>query len=154
LQLERISNGAFPSATPFRKLGRQVARIAAIRRYVAEHPQHADVLPYLPSGDSDIEPDGIASSSEPKPACVDGFVYLLKFGKHYKIGRTEAVPTRHRQINLELPEKAVLVHKIGTDDCAGIEAYWHQRFAAKRTNGEWLVLTRPDVSAFKRRKFM
>ena len=85
---------------------------------------------------------------------ADGYVYVLRFGKHYKIGKTYSVPRRHREIALELPEKPDVVHSIQTDDPDGIERYWHARFGARRTNGEWFALVPQEVKAFKRRKFM
>ena len=58
------------------------------------------------------------------------------------------------ELQIEVPEKAMLVHAINSDDPPGIEAYWHRRFEARRRNGEWFELTAQDVAAFKRCKFM
>lgn len=81
-------------------------------------------------------------------------VYLIKSAQHYKIGKANNFEQRLRQVNLELPEKAVEVHRIYTDDPLGIEGYWHKRFKAKRLNGEWFELTEEDVEVFKSRTRM
>jgi hypothetical protein len=85
---------------------------------------------------------------------VEGYVYLLRSGKHYKIGRSNAVGRRERELAIQLPRKDAILHKIATDDPAGIEFYWHRRFESCRGNGEWLNLTAEDVAAFRRRKYM
>lgn len=84
---------------------------------------------------------------------VAGYVYLLKHGQHYKIGRTNDTARRRREISLLLPEELEHIHVIETDDPEGIEAYWHKRLASKRIRGEWFVLTSEDVAAFKRRRY-
>jgi len=54
---------------------------------------------------------------------IKGFVYLLRFGKNYKIGRTNVVGRRLRELAIQLPQKPKMVHVIETDDPEGIEQY-------------------------------
>jgi hypothetical protein len=148
LRFEKERDKGFPGRQALAKLGGQPARIELVRVYATDHDEYRDVLALLPP------PEEAVASGNAGPDLGDGAVYLVKLGKHYKIGSTFSVPRRHREISLELPEKPQQIHAIKTDDPAGIEAYWHNRFAAKHTNGEWFVLDPDDVRAFKRRKFM
>lgn len=149
VMLAKQADPSFPSMSSFDKhLGLRARMTEAVREYATVHVEFASVLPLLPRAEHTAE-EAPAEGQE-----ADGAVYMLRLGKHYKIGRSYRVPQRHQEIAIELPEKPEVVHVITTDDPSGIESYWHKRFAAKNTNGEWFALGRDDVRAFKRRRFM
>lgn len=152
LSLKRRADKTFPSAKTFARLGTKAQLLARLHEYCSSRPIFAALLPKIQ--EKFHEDDAAEGNSSPSTGSVEGFVYLVKMGKHYKIGKTFSVPRRHREIALELPEKLEPVHVIRTDDPAGIEAYWHKRFQSKCTNGEWFALSAEDVRVFRRRKFM
>jgi hypothetical protein len=117
-----------------------------IREWVNGKEGFADVAALLPN-------DQITQTTTRDRGEKEGLVYLIRSGTHFKIGRSDELERRVKEITIALPEAATLVHAIRTDDPSGIEAYWHRRFADRRANGEWFKLTPADVSAFKRRKF-
>lgn len=152
-RMKRRRDPTFPSHTVFARFGTKDQQAKKVLEYCLTQQGLEDVAelcrPFA-VGAEDTATDSQADSDE-----TDfGFVYLIKSGRYYKIGRSNAAGRREREIALQLPEKAAKVHEIRTDDPPGIEAYWHQRFAAKRLNGEWFDLVAADVKAFKRRKFM
>ena len=152
LMLDKRADASFPSHTVFtRMLGTTQAELAAkALDYCGRHPGFEDVgqiCARRAAAPTQIE----ATSRRAEP--ILGAVYLFKSGRYYKIGRTNAAGRRERELVILMPEKGSTVHSISTDDPAGIEAYWHRRFEAKRKGGEWFDLDAADVQAFKRRQY-
>ena len=133
---EKVYSTHFGSAEGIRR---------ALRAYCEANADFESVLPLIP--EDHVTPEPYQDSS------TDGHVYLLKSGAHFKIGRTDNLERRFREVTVALPEATEIVHSISTDDPAGIEAYWHRRFSDRRVRGEWFKLSRDDVRAFRKRKF-
>ncbi len=150
LGIKSHNDPSFPSAAPFRRLGSKQKLAAKILEYSQNRTGYEDVAALC----AKIPTSSSISESKSKTEEIVGFVYLIKSGRYYKIGRSVSVGQRERQLAIQLPDKTNTVHSIRTDDPVGIEAYWHSRFAQKRKNGEWFDLSSQEVSAFKRRKFM
>jgi hypothetical protein len=152
LRLKKRNDSTFPNDKVFdTHFGSRLRLRQAVVEYCSANPGFNDVPPLC----GPISSNGESPKMEKTPATITvGFVYLMKSGKHYKIGKTNATGRREYELAIQLPEKLKTVHIIRTDDPDGIEVYWHRRFATKRANGEWFELSREDVDAFKRRKFM
>ena len=151
MRLYKRQHPTFPDdRTVTRRFPTDAALAAAIRQRAAVDDSFADVLPFLP--DEAAEPAVPAQAAGPGP---EGWVYLVKSGKIYRLGHARGAPRRRlQQFTAALPAAERLVHAIRTDDPLGIEAYWSRRFESARVNGEWFDLRAADVAAFKRRKFM
>lgn len=146
LKLYRQSEPTIPSEQAIKRhFGKQADLVAALAKRASKDDSMADIAAMLPKVRT-------SSAQSPSPS-QEGFVYLIKSGEFYKIGRGDDLERRVKQIRVALPDKATLIHSIRTDDPPGIEAYWHRRFADKRANGEWFKLSSLDLAAFKKRKF-
>lgn len=155
LRLYARQNSGFPSHNIFNRIGNKDLRIKCVREHCEKNfDEFEDVLDICKSLKSSKISKRRTVQSRVRDDHVEGFVYLMKSGKFYKIGRSVCAEKRHHELKILLPEKLKLVHKIKTDDPNGIEAYWHRRYAEKRKNGEWFELNSEDVKAFKRRKYM
>lgn len=149
LRVKGHADPCFPSLRTFdKRLGSKPERVAKVAAFCKDNPEFRDVLVWCA-----VKPEAPETDAKPDTS-NDGFVYLIKSGRFYKIGKTNSVGRRERELAIQLPEQARTVHSIKTDDPDGIEAYWHRRFDGKRKNGEWFELSAHDVAAFRRRKFM
>jgi Meiotically up-regulated gene 113 len=150
LTLRRREDPTLPSEKVFRRLGGKALRAKLVADFCAGHPEYSNVARIVTPLIAQDEPETMRV-----PERVEyGTVYLLKSGRHYKLGRTNSFGRREYEIGLQLPERAATVHVIKTEDPVGIEDYWHRRFSDRRRNGEWFELTQADVRAFKRHKVM
>ena len=146
---ESKANPVFPSEKTYRRFGGKANLLKAVAAFCRANAEFKDVLPFCENG-----PENQSATEEGDRAgkVEVGYVYLLRHGsrREYKIGRTINPIRREGEISVELPQRLDPVHVITTDDPAGIEAYWHRRFAEKRLKNEWFALTSGDVRAFKR----
>jgi len=151
VRLKCREDSTFPSSKTFERFGSKQQFAAKILDYCSGRTEYKDVMALCAQV---AKPPQDALEQVTRSEEVLGFVYLMKSGRYYKIGRSNAAGRREYEIAIQLPEKIETIHTIRTDDPSGIERYWHHRFEAKRKNGEWFDLSPLDVKAFKRRKFM
>jgi hypothetical protein len=150
IQLLGQTDSDLPSTGVFRRLGSKNTVVSKLLTFCQARPGNEDIVDVCMK----MQPKPVRVPSTVVETQVFGHVYLLKSGRFHKIGRSNAVGRRERELAIQLPEKSNVVHSISTDDPPGIEEYWHRRFAGRRKNGEWFELSAEDVSAFRRRKFM
>jgi hypothetical protein len=151
---EKKNDPEFPHAVVFRKRFGGKSQLAAASVEYCEGRNGYEGVIEACGQPIKANPLPRAKEKESRTQEILGYVYLIKYGRHHKIGKTNAVGRREHELAIQLPEKANTVHVIKTDDPTGIEAYWHKRFESKRGNGEWFDLTSEDIKAFRRRKFM
>lgn len=154
IRFECNADRTLPSHNTFNRFGGMDGLRMRLRAFAAKHAL-SDVTAAMPERPDEVVAANVAPmDGGGERSLSDGFVYLIRSGRHYKIGKANSVEARHRQLKIQLPQAAEVIHRIRTDDAYGIESYWHRRFADKRLNGEWFALSAEDVKAFRRRKFM
>ena len=151
LMVKRKGDKTFPDRSAFKRLGPKSQRAARVLEYCRTHEGFEDIVPFCAQAITVRPLDAGEESTEGHSL---GYVYLVRHGarREYRIGRTNNPIRREGEISIELPEQLEPVHRIKTDDPAGVEHYWHVRFAEKRKNGKWFSLSTEDVRAFKKCK--
>jgi Meiotically up-regulated gene 113 len=151
LRLQKKQDASFPNDKTFARLGSKThftEKLLAFCNGKANFAGLLVVLNGLPKVKAPI-PNGVINA-----IAENGNVYLLKFGQVYKIGCSNNVERRFKEIRTQMPDKGEIVHSIATGDQQGIEAYWHKYFKDKQRRGEWFELSDTDVKYFMKRKLM
>lgn len=156
MKLRRKTDRTFPSHNTVASRGDPTQLHQLVKRFCEKQDEYADVISLLPPIDTESSEPTIAAQQAPPEVATHGYVYLVRSGKHHKIGQSTDVQKRLLQLNTGMPESGTLVHVISTDDPRGIERYWHTRFADRRVrpDAEWFALSVADVTAFRRRQYM
>ncbi len=113
LKLSSYQGSSIPEWSTFmRRFESKPKLIAKLLLHCSGQNEYADLRQwcetYLPNATEDPDED---ESSDVEI----GFVYLIKSGRFYKIGRSNAAGRREYELTIQLPEKAKLVHEIRTD---------------------------------------
>lgn len=133
LMIKRRTDPLFPSHNVFVRHGTKAGMADRLLGYARKHRQDdvAAICEVVTKEATLCGEESVEASTE----LVLGSVYLIKSRRFYKIGKTNSVGRRERELTIQLPEKVALVHSISTDDPGGIEEYWHKRFAERRRMG-------------------
>jgi hypothetical protein len=116
LRRKAHADETFPSHNTFSKFGGKTALIEKVSDYCKDRSEHRDVELLLPPSHADAASDVLSAR-----APVQGYVYMMRSGRHYKIGFTNSPVRRHREVRIELPDPTHLIYSIETDDPTGIE---------------------------------
>lgn len=149
--MKHRSDAAFPWPKTFReRLGDKQQQVRLLMEFATSNPSHRAVFEMCTPLETATVEDGVPRSVN---ASVPHRVYLAYSHslKLFKIGETDDVNRRLREIRSDVPGPIDEVHVLETDDPAGIEQYWHRRFRERKRINEWFDLTPGDVEAFKSR---
>ena len=80
----------------------------------------------------------------PPPKDESGYVYLIRCGNEYKIGKTKDVP--RRIADMQLPSKPELIASQFCSEPHELERELHHLFKKCRTHGEWFALSVPEIN--------
>jgi len=132
LDMKHRQDRTFPSSTVFNRFGNKRDIAAAVIKHVEACEGYEDIIAMCQAvteggASVDASDEGLGDL----PAENFGFVYLVKSGRYYKVGRSDAPGRREYDIGRHRPEGLTTLHVIRTDDPQGIENYWKSRFAER-----------------------
>jgi hypothetical protein len=104
LKLRARSKKGFPSNSAFARFGSKGQLAAYLQRYCKDRVGYEDVAKMC----ADVAQGEIKRTTQDEGSDEGenfGFVYLIRHGRYYKIGRTNAVGRRERELAISCPKK-------------------------------------------------
>lgn len=77
------------------------------------------------------------------------YLYLIQCQQYFKIGVANDVESRLAQLSTGNPYTLKVLAVYGYDNAEFVERAVHQRFALKRTRGEWFELSSDEINIFR-----
>ena len=131
-------NGFYMEAEQMIELGKKL--IATGRKKGVKE----DILEYNRQNKIEYERKWSCHLKEPTPKATS-HIYLMKCGDKYKIGVSNNVEKRKKQLdNRPFPVEIIAVSPL-VAGAYNIEKELHEVYAEKRLNGEWFDLTENDI---------
>jgi|GEM_PF-5415675 len=96
-----------------------------------------------------LSPSASRSQGVRTPISRPGFIYVIRSGRFYKIGKTSNPKTRIETYITENPNKVFVELCQKVDDYDRAEAVLHERFKEKRHSREWFKLEKEDLCCIK-----
>jgi len=154
---KKAADPTVPSYEAFRRWKGSGTLASVLHRFCGDRTDLSDVAAMCQSQALAASPARPVARNQ----VVNGYVYLKRYGRtgrDWKIGKTEDMRRRHAQLESMYPGELRHVHAIPTDDPAGIEQYWLNRFKTKRlptkgSRGEIFRLDAEDVKTFRSRDY-
>lgn len=152
LRMRTRNVASFPHDDTYRRLGTKKEVALKVIGFCRDHGGLDDVIKIcqpIAAKAKSVDGDDTTTASE-----TFGYVYLMKSGPHFTIGKSDHTGRRSYEHERKLPKRIELIHEIKTDDPFGVERYWETRFKDKKTEtqGSWYDLNDDDVRSFKRWK--
>jgi hypothetical protein len=94
------------------------------------------------------EKENISRKGEKENISRKGFVYLIKCGELYKIGKTTNLERRIKEFAVGNPYPLILVTSRYSLDIDSLERSFHIYYRKKRIKGEWFELNAEEVLFF------
>ena len=76
---------------------------------------------------------------------IEGYVYIIKQGEYYKIGKTTNPTSRKKTYITENPNEVEYIDAVKCSDYSVAEVAAHDMFKDKNHRGEWFKLSQDDV---------